>query len=122
MHQPSQQPSKKQNPIHMTIEQQNGTPSKDPASCPNTDNTPDKKHHALHEACELLRRRRMQQGGFIRNGLDGARYHLMETAPGIQALQVFTAVGSLAPIYINQQFFDSLINDTPSQPPTQKAS
>lgn len=53
-------------------------------------------------------RYRLKQGGFVRNGLDGARYHLMETRCGVQALKVFTTIGQLAPIYINQQFFDSL--------------
>lgn len=105
------QPSKKTNPhsisessIEMTMDTHTPPPS-------THSNESHSQEVLLREACELLRRRRMRQGGFVRNGLDGARYHLMETASGIHALQVFTAVGQLAPVYINQQFFDSLMDN-----------
>lgn len=50
-----------------------------------------------------------KQGGFIKQGLDGAGYHLMETTGGLRALQQFSRMGQLTPLYVNQHFFDALI-------------
>ncbi len=47
-----------------------------------------------------------RQGGLIKQGLDAAGYHLMETRGGLQALQQFSRMGAMQPLYINQVFFD----------------
>ncbi len=47
-----------------------------------------------------------KQGGLVKQGLDGAGYHLMETRGGLQALRQFSRMGAMQPLYINQLFFD----------------
>ena len=56
------------------------------------------------------------QGGFVLAGMDSAGYHLLETSAGIQALYVLSHVGRITghgcePVYLNQRFFDSLMED-----------
>ncbi|MDH4378917.1 MAG: hypothetical protein QE263_03310 [Vampirovibrionales bacterium] len=56
------------------------------------------------------------RGGFVLAGMDSAGYHLLETSAGIQALYVLSHVGRVTghgcePVYLNQRFFDSLIED-----------
>ncbi len=52
--------------------------------------------------------RTLKQGGFIRGGQDGAELDLITTHSGLNALRIFSKIGSLKPIYLNQEFFDSV--------------
>ncbi len=49
-----------------------------------------------------------KQGGFVLNGQDGAELDLLTTHGGLNALRIFSQMGSVKPLYLNQEFFDSL--------------
>ncbi len=52
--------------------------------------------------------KKQKQGGFVIGGHDGAELNLMNTQGGLNALRIFTQIGELKPIYLNQAFFDSI--------------
>ncbi len=47
-------------------------------------------------------------GGFIRDGKDNADHDLMTTRAGLNALQIFARIGGLSPVYLSQEYFDSI--------------
>lgn len=51
-------------------------------------------------------------GGFVIEGKDGAQRHLMTTRAGLNALKTFAQIGGLVPIYLSQQYFDAISQDS----------